>query len=78
MVVSNPAEHIALGSTGVEHYSGGAVTPNPNCLASVCEEVQYPVAEGGTQAQSAKFVNQFHCFFEIVLNAELKSTNIPM
>ncbi len=32
------------------------MTANPNCLWSVCEEVQYLVAESGTQAQSAKFV----------------------
>ena len=38
------------------------MTTNPNCLWSVCEEVQYPDTE---------------CSFmgEIVLNAELKSTN---
>lgn len=29
-------------------------------LSGVCEEVQYPVTEGGTQAQNAKFANQFH------------------
>ncbi len=49
------------------------MTTNLNCLGSVCEEVQYPVAECGIEAQGAKFANQFHG--EIVLNAELKSTN---
>lgn len=36
------------------------MTANPNCLGSVFEEVQYPVGECGTQAQSAEFVDQFH------------------
>ncbi len=37
---------------------------NLNCLWSVCE-IQYPVAECGTQAQSVKFANQFHGGSEI-------------
>ncbi len=53
------AEHTALGGSCVEHYSGGGVTTSLNYLRSVCEEVQYQVAECGTQAQSAKFANQF-------------------
>ncbi len=36
------------------------MTTNLNCPWSVCEEVQYSVAECGAQAQSAKFANQFH------------------
>ncbi len=47
------AEHTALGVSGVQQGSGGRVTSNPNFLGSVCEEIQYPVAECGTQAQSA-------------------------
>ncbi len=42
-------------------------------LGSVCEEVRYPVTEGGTDAQSVQFSNQLHggdC-----VEAELKSTN---
>ncbi len=35
------------------------MTANPNYLGSVCEEVQYPVAECGIQAQSAKIGSQF-------------------
>ncbi len=31
------------------------MTANPNCLGSVCEEIQCQVAECGIQAQSAKF-----------------------
>ncbi len=31
---------------------------NLNCLGSVCEEVQYPVAECVNEAQSAKFNKQ--------------------
>ncbi len=42
------------------------MTANPNCLRSVCEEVKYPVAQCGTQAQSGFMP-------EIVLNAELKT-----
>ncbi len=53
-------EHMVLVRSGVPHRSGGGVAANPNCLGSVCKEVQYPVAECGTQAQSAQFVNQFH------------------
>ncbi len=30
------------------------MTANLNCLGSVCEEVHYPVAECGTEAQSGK------------------------
>ena len=41
------AEHAALGAS----CRGGA-TANPNSLGSACEEVQYPVAECCTQAQS--------------------------
>ncbi len=51
------AEHTALGGTGVHHESGGGVTANLNCLRSVCEEVHDPLAECGTQAQSAEFVS---------------------
>ncbi len=47
----------SLEGSGVEHQSGGGVTASPNCLGSVCEEVQYQVAECGTQAQSAKLVS---------------------
>ncbi len=54
------AEHTALGGSGVEHQSGGGVTSNLDYLGSVCEEVQYPVAECCTQAQSAVFSKQFH------------------
>ncbi len=54
------AEHTALGASSVEQESGGGVTTNLNSLGSVCEEVQYPVAACGTQAQSAKFASQFH------------------
>lgn len=33
---------------------------NLNCLRSACEEAQYPIAEWVTEAQIAKFANQFH------------------
>ena len=36
------------------------VTASPYSLGSACEEVQYPVAECCTQAQSDKFSNQLH------------------
>ena len=29
------------------HQTGVGETPNPNCLGSVCEEVQYPVEDCG-------------------------------
>ena len=36
------------------HSSVHCVTANLNCLGSVREDVQYPVAECGNQAQSVK------------------------
>lgn len=48
------------------------MTANPNCLDSVCEEVQYPVAKHGIESWSAEFASQLHGG---VLNTELKLTN---
>ena len=41
------AEHTALGDSGVQFGGGG--TANPDCLGSVCWEVQYSVTEFATQ-----------------------------
>lgn len=35
------------------------MTANPHCPGSVCEQVQYPVAEYCTQPQSVMLSNQF-------------------
>lgn len=48
------------------------MTANSNCLDSVWEEVQYPVAKHGVESWSAEFASQLH---EGVLNTELKLTN---
>lgn len=49
------AEHAALGGSAVQHQRGGGATVTQSYLGSVCEEVQYPFAECGTQAQSVVF-----------------------
>lgn len=49
------------------------VTANPYYLGSAGEEVQYPTAECGAQAQSDMFSNQLHGWDQ--LKAELESTN---
>ena len=54
------AEHRALGDSSVGHWSRGGVIANLNCLGSACEEVQYPVAECGTETQSVNFLYQLH------------------
>ncbi|XP_025756457.1 uncharacterized protein LOC112842973, partial [Oreochromis niloticus] len=65
------AEHTALrGSSAQCGGVGGAVN---DCLRSLCQKVQDPVAEGGVQAQQAQISNQV--LRMIVLNAELKSMN---
>lgn len=65
------AEHTALSVSVVEKISRGGETANPNCLGSVCEEVRYPVAECGTEAQSVQFFQQVSSGV-FVLNAERK------
>lgn len=37
------------------------MTANLNSLGSVCEEIQYPIAECITQAKSAKFDGKKKC-----------------
>lgn len=51
---------------GAEHKIAGArvlssrVTTNPDCLGSISEKVQYPVAEWVTQARTFKISSHFH------------------
>ena len=54
------AGHTAQGGSGFKPQSGGVKTTDLNFLGSICEEVQYPAAECGSQAQSVQLANQLH------------------
>lgn len=70
----NRAEYTTFWASVVEKTCGGGVTPVPTVRCLVVEEVHYPVAECGSQAQSAVgFPVSF--MGKIVLNAKLVSTN---
>ena len=59
------AENAPLWGLSVEDQRGGDVVTYPHHLGAACQEVQYPVAQGGVETQGLELDDEFGGYYGV-------------